>query len=138
MEWGTGTLMYCDDALVFFDAAGGAKLFDRKGKKTIKEWKANDLSPEQMKGGINAAAGGGKNDAVHVQKFVECIRANDPATAMPMEEAVKSDLLPIAGNVSLLTREAVHIDPATGELANPGCAAAKFWMPRYEPGWELT
>ena len=28
-------------------------------------------------------------------------------------------------------------NPATGELADPGCAAAKFWMPKYEPGWEL-
>ena len=42
-----------------------------------------------------------------------------------------------AGNVSLLTREAVHINPETGELADPNCAAAKLWMPKYEPGWEL-
>ena len=122
---------------MFFDAAGGSAIFDRKGKKTIAEWKAKDLSPEQLKGGINASAGGGKNDAVHVQKFVECMRANDPRTAMPMDEALKSDLLPIAGNVSLLTREAVHINPETGELADPNCAAAKLWMPKYEPGWEL-
>ena len=74
---------------------------------------------------------------MHVQKFVDCVRRNDPNTAMPMDEALKSDLLPIAGNVSLLTREAVHINPATGELADPGCAAAKLWMPKYEPGWEL-
>ena len=137
MDWGTGTLVYCDDALVFFDAAGGSAIFDRKGTKTIAEWKAKDLSPEQLKGGINASAGGGKNDAVHVQKFVECMRANDPRTAMPMDEALKSDLLPIAGNVSLLTREVVHINPETGELADPNCAAAKLWMPKYEPGWEL-
>jgi len=138
MGWGTGTLVYCDDAAVFFDAAGGSAIFDRKGKKTISEWKANDLSPEQLKGGVNASAGGGKNDAVHVQKFVECMRANDPKTAMPMDEALKSDLLPIAGNVSLRTREAVRINPETGELANPDCAAAKLWMPKYEPGWELS
>ena len=53
------------------------------------------------------------------------------------DEALKSDLLPIAGNVSLLTREVVHINPETGELADPNCAAAKLWMPKYEPGWEL-
>ena len=133
----TGTLVYCDDAVVFFDCAGGSAIFDRKGKKTLEQWKAADISPEQMKGGINASAGGGKNDAVHMQKFVECLRANDPQTAMPMDEALKSDLLPICGNVSLLTGEVVHINPATGELADPNSAAAKFWMPKYEPGWEL-
>jgi len=75
---------------------------------------------------------------VHAAKFVECIRAKDPKTAMPIDEALKSDLLPICGNVSLLTGEAVHINPLTGELADPNCAAAKYWMPKYEPGWELS
>ena len=138
MDWCTGALVYCDDALAFFDAAGGAALYDRSGKKVIKEWKESALSPEQLKGGINSTAGGGKNDTVHVQKFVECIRANSPATAMPMDEALKSDLLPVSGNVSLLTGEVVHINPETGDLADPSCAAAKFWMPKYESGWELA
>ena len=94
------------------------------------------MSPEQIAGGVNASAGGGKNDAVHVAKFVECVRTNDLNTAMPIDEALKSDLLPICGNVSLLTGDAVHINPQTGELANPNCAAAKYWMPQYEPGWD--
>ena len=57
---------------------------------------------------------------------------------MPMDEALKSDLLPVSGNVSLLTGEVVHINPETGDLADPSCAAAKFWMPKYESGWELA
>ena len=136
MDQGTGCLVYLDDALVNFGPGGGTAVFDRKGKKVIKEWKANEMSAAQMAGGVNASAGGGKNDTVHVQKFVECIRNNDQRTAMPMDEALKSDLLPICGNVSLLTREVVHINPATGELADPNCAAAKYWMPKYQPGWE--
>ena len=135
MDQGTGCLVYLDDALVNFGPGGGTALFDRKGKKVIQEWSANDMSPEQIAGGVNASAGGGKNDAVHVAKFVECVRNNDPNTAMPIDEALKSDLLPICGNVSLLTGEAVQINPQTGELADPTCAAAKYWMPQYEPGW---
>ena len=133
----TGCLVYLDDAVVNFDTSGGGTLYDRTGKKVIEEWKSDDLTPAQKAGGPNADAGGGKNNAVHIAKFVECIRTRDPNTAMPIDEAVKSDLLPICGNVSLLTREAVHINPATGELADPNCAAAKFWMPKYEPGWEI-
>jgi len=136
MDQGTGCLVYLDDALVNFGPGGGTALFDRKGKKVIQQWSANDMSPEQIAGGVNASAGGGKNDAVHVAKFVECVRNNDPNTAMPIDEALKSDLLPICGNVSLLTGDVVHINPQTGELADPTCAAAKYWMPRYEPGWD--
>ena len=136
MDQGTGCLVYLDDALVNFGPGGGTALFDRKGKTLIQQWSANDMSPEQIAGGVNASAGGGKNDAVHVAKFVECVRNNDPNTAMPIDEALKSDLLPICGNVSLLTGEAVQINPQTGELADPTCAAAKYWMPRYEPGWD--
>ena len=136
MDQGTGCLVYLDDALVNFGPGGGTALFDRKGKTLIQQWSANDMSPEQIAGGVNASAGGGKNDAVHVAKFVECVRNRDPNTAMPIDEALKSDLLPICGNVSLLTGDAVHINPQTGELADPNCAAAKYWMPRYEPGWD--
>ena len=32
---------------------------------------------------------------------------------------------------------ATEVDPATGRLKDPNGPAAKFWMPRYEPGWEL-
>ena len=137
MGQGTGALVYCDEAVVNFGPGGETAIYDRTGKKKLAAWAADELSPEQKAGGINAGAGLGKADYVHAAKFVDCIRANDPNTAMPMDEALKSDLLPIAGNVSLLTGEAVHINPRTGELADPNCAAAKFWMPAYEPGWEL-
>ena len=55
---------------------------------------------------------------------------------MFFDGVLKSDRLPVCGNDSLLTGDAVHINPQTGELADPTCAAAKYWMPRYEPGWD--
>ena len=37
----------------------------------------------------------------------------------------------------MLIGDAVHINPATGKLKDPNCAAAKFWTRQYEPGWEV-
>ena len=51
---------------------------------------------------------------------------------------MKSNLLTELGNVSMLTGDAVHINPATGKLKDPNCAAAKFWTRTYEPGWEVV
>lgn len=137
MNQSTGCLVYCDDGLVNFDAGGGCMVFDRTGRKQLHAWKANELDPEQQKNGINAGAGLRVTDFAHAKKFVECVRAKDPATAMPIDEAVKSNLLTELGNVSLLTDEVVKVDPATGRLADPNSAAAKFWTKAYEPGWEV-
>ena len=40
-KW-TGCLVYCDDGLAFFGAMGESALYDRKGKKVIREWAAGD------------------------------------------------------------------------------------------------
>ena len=133
----TGALVYLEDAVVAFRLNGDAELWDRTGKKMLHTWSSNEMTAEQAAAGVNANAGRSKNNFLHARKFVECVRQGDHRTAAPIDEAIKSDLLPIAGNVSLLTHEAVRINPETGDLADPNCAAAKFWMPRYEPGWEL-
>lgn len=133
-KW-TGCLVYCDGGLAFFGPRGESAIYDRKGVKTIKEWEAADTGSQEgekrYSDPIRAC------DIWHTRRFTDCVLAGDLNTAQPIDSALKSNLLTELGNVSMQTGEAVRIDSATGKLADPGCAAAKFWMPRYESGWEL-
>ena len=131
-----GCVVYCEGAVVHHDRFGGIKIYDTAGKKLIREWTVTGVDPAAKKLGVNDSAGGGTTTIAHAGKFAECVRNRDPKTASTIDDAVKSDLLTSAGNVSLLANEAVKIDPQTGRLADPNCAAAKFWNRTYEPGWE--
>ena len=133
-KW-TGTLVYCDDGVAFFGPKGEAAIYDRAGKKAIKEWDAADTGSQE--GDIRLSDPIRSCDTWHVQRFTDCALAGDVNTAQPMDSSVKSNLLTELGNVSLQTGEAVHVDPATGRLKDPNCAAAKFWFPKYAPGWEV-
>ena len=103
----------------------------------FREWAAGDTDPSAQEGDNRLSDPIRACDRAHVAKFVKCVREHDVATAQPIDSAVKSNLLTELGNVSMLTGEAVRVDPATGRLRDPGCAAAKFWNRTYEPGWEV-
>ena len=133
-KW-TGCLVYCDDGLAFFGPLGESAIYDRKGKKTIRQWDAADTGSQE--GDIRLSDPIRACDICHVKRFADCVLEGDVNTAQPIEQSLKSNLLTELGNVSMLTGEAVHIDSETGRLKDPGCAAAKLWMPKYEPGWEL-
>ena len=135
MDKWTGTLVYCDDGLAFFGPRGESAIYDRTGKTEIKAWDAADTGDQdgdtRLSDPIRAC------DVWHVQRFTDCVLAEDQNTAQPIDSALKSNLLTELGNVSMQIGDAVHVDPATGKLRDPNGPAAKFWMPRYEPGWEL-
>ena len=133
-KW-AGALVYCDEGVAFFGPMGEAGVYDRTGKRMIREWAAADTGSQE--GGIRFSDPIRACDINHVRRFTDCVLAGDLNTAQPIDGAIKSNLLTELGNVSLLTGDAVHVDPATGKLRDPNCAAAKFWMPKYEPGWEL-
>ena len=135
MDSWSGTLVYCDDGLVYFGPRGEATAFDPPGKKIIRQWDAADTGSQdgesRYSNPIQAC------DTNHVRKFTDCVLAGDLNTAQPIDSALKSNLLTELGNVSLQIGDAVHVDPKTGKLKDPNGPAAKFWMPKYEPGWEL-
>ena len=133
-KW-TGTLVYCDDGLAFFGPRGESAIYDRSGTKVIKEWDAADSGNQEGDSRLSDPIR--SCDIWHVQRFTDCALAGDRNTAQPIDSALKSNLLTELGNVSMQIGEAVHIDPATGKLKDPAGPAAKFWMPEYEPGWEL-
>ena len=133
-KW-TGCLVYCDDGLAYFGPQGESAIYDRKGKKTIKEWAASDTGSQE--GDARLSDPLHASDCLHVQRFTDCVLSGDLNTAQPIDSSLKSNLLTELGNVSMLIGDAVHIDPSTGKLKDPNGPAAKFWMPRYEPGWEL-
>ena len=135
MDKWTGTLVYCDDGLAYFGPRGESAIYDRLGKKVIKEWAAADTGSQE--GDIRLSDPIRSCDIWHVQRFTNCALAGDLNTAQPIDSSLKSNLLTELGNVSLQIGDAVHIDPATGKLKDPTGPASKFWMPRYEPGWEL-
>jgi len=133
-KW-TGCLVYCDDGLAFFGPMGESAIYDRKGKKVIKEWAAADTGDQE--GDIRLSDPIRACDIWHVQRFTDCVLTGDVNTAQPIDNSLKSNLLTELGNVSLQIGDAVHIDSATGRLKDPNGPASKFWMPQYEPGWEL-
>lgn len=135
-KW-TGCLVYCDDGLAFFGPMGESAIYDRTGRKLVRQWAAGDVDPTKQTGDNRLSDPIRTCDQAHLRRFVDCVRANDPATAMPIDEAVKSNLVTELGNVSLLTGEAVYLDPSTDSLADSACAAAKYWTRTYEPGWEV-
>ena len=135
MDKWTGTLVYCDDGLAFFGPRGESAIYDRSGTKVIKEWDAADTGSQE--GDVRLSDPLHASDCLHVQRFTDCALAGDPNTAQPIDSALKSNLLTELGNVSMQIGDAVHVDPATGKLKDPNGSAAKFWMPKYEPGWEL-
>ena len=138
MEKWTGCLVYCDDCLGFFGPRGESAIYDRKGKKVLQEWAANAADPASQEGDRRLSDPIRGCDNAHVARFLKCTREKSLDTAQPIDSAVKSNLLTELGNVSMLTGDAVHINPATGKLKDPNCAAAKFWTRTYEPGWEVV
>lgn len=135
-KW-TGCLVYCDDGLAFFGPLGESAVYDRTGRKLIKEWAANEADPAAQVGDTRLSDPIRGCDRCHVARFVKCVREKNLDTAQPIDSSLKSNLLTELGNVSMMTGEAVHVDPQTGRLKDPNCAAAKFWTREYEPGWEV-
>ena len=133
----TGTLVYCDDGVVLFGPRGECVRYDRKGKKEIKRWEAGAADPNAQEGDNRLSNPTEAIDTRHMRKFVDCTRAKDINTAQPIDSSMKSNLLTELGNVSLKCGEVVKVDPATGKLKDPNCAAAKYWTRAYEPGWEV-
>ena len=136
-KW-TGCLVYCDECLAFFGPMGESAVYDRSGKQIIRQWAANEADPSAQDGDRRLSDPIRGCDKSHISRFIKCTREKCVDTAQPIDSAVKSNLLTELGNVSMQTGDAVHIDPSTGKLKDPGCSAAKFWTRQYEPGWEVV
>jgi hypothetical protein len=116
---------------------GESAIYDRTGKKLIREWAANEADPASQEGDKRLSDPIRGCDRAHVSRFVKCTREKSLDTAQPIDSSLKSNLLTELGNVSMLTGEAIHIDPATGKLRKPTSEVLKFWNRTYEPGWEV-
>ena len=137
MDKWTGCLVYCDECLAFFGPMGESAIYDRRGKKIIKSWAANEADPSAQEGDSRLSDPIRGCDKLHIARFIRCVQEKNPDTAQPIDQAVMSNLLTELGNVSMLIGDAVHVNPETGKLKDPNCAAAKFWTRQYEPGWEV-
>lgn len=137
MDKWTGCLVYCDDGLAFFGPRGESAIYDRKGKKLIREWSADAVDPASQEGDKRLSDPIRGCDRAHVARFVKCTREKSVDTAQPIDSSLKSNLLTELGNVSMQVGQAIHIDPATGKLAKPTPEVLKLWNRTYEPGWEV-
>ena len=127
----TGCKVYGLGGSVVLKANDEAALFDEKGK-VVREWKAGgDATEVSLTNPVQGL------DVAHLGTFAACIRAHDPRTASPVDEAVKSVSLTHFANIAQRTGETVRTDPATGALAK-GSAGAEFWARDYAPGWEMV
>ena len=125
----TGAMIYGERGSLFFTPGDTAILFNEKSKK-IKEWKAGGSTQEGSLTNPTSAL-----DMRHMTKFVECIRAKNTCTNSPVEEAVKSTLLPLLANIAADTGESIRLDPKTGKLLTK--VEEKYWSREYEKGWDL-
>lgn len=113
---GFGATFHGEDGTVQLDS-WGYTLFDLKGKEVKKE-------------------AGTRADSLHVQNFVDAIRADDPTLLnSEIEEGHKSTMLCHLGNIAHRTGDALRCDPANGHILNND-EAMKLWKRDYEPGWE--
>lgn len=133
----TGCLVYCDDGVVLFGPRGETVHYDRTGKKELHRWEAGSADPNAQVGDNRLSNPTQQIDQWHMKRFVDCARAKDLNTAAPIDVAIRSNLLTELGNVSLLTGEAIHVDPQTGRPAAKDSPAWKYWNRTYEPGWEV-
>ena len=127
----TGCKVYGLEGSVVLKANDEAALFDAKGK-VVKSWSAGgDATQVSLTNPVEGL------DIRHLSRFADCIRSNDPDTASPCDEAVKSVALTHFANIAERTGETVRTDPVTGALAK-GSAGAEFWTREYESGWEMA
>ena len=132
MDTNTGGMVYGLNGAVLFRANCTSALFDKHGK-LVREWKGG----KSEEGDTSKIMNFGGMDVNHLAKFVACIRAHDPRTASPVEEAVKSVALTHFANMAQLGGGDVLADAKTGALVKASEAASKLWSREYAPGWEI-
>ena len=97
----------------------GYVVYDKRGKEIEKE-------------------SGKRSDALHIQNFVDAIRAHDPTMLnAEIEEGHKSTLLCHLGNIAHRTGDSLRCDPSNGHVLDND-AASQLWKGSYESGWEPT
>jgi len=130
MKQSTGAVLHNEEYALYLGPDDSAALYNRKDE-LVKEWK----NPESKTKVGSTVSPVDDLDTKHMQKFVDCIRANDTRTNAPADEAHKTTILSHLGNIALLTGETVRLDPATGALK--GKNGSEFWSREYAKGWEI-
>lgn len=126
----TGVVVYGEGGSALFTPSDTVIIFDKRGKK-IREWKAGG---ETEVGSLTNPTKG--LDIDHLANYVDAIRANDPSKAVSsVQEAVKTSLLPLLGNLSLALYKPIQLDPKTGKLKSS--VPINLWSREYEKGWEM-
>jgi len=119
---GIGIVFYGDKGSL--SLSNGYQLFDKENK-LVRDYKTDLLNQNR-----EAQAG----EQSHVVNFLDAITKGAPVNA-PVDEAYKSTLLMLLGNIALRTGRTLNINPANGHIINDS-EAQKFWHRSYEPGWE--
>ena len=101
--------------------------------KLIREWTSGELAKT---GTISLTDPTADLDVRHMAKFVDCIRAKNPATNAPADVGVKSSVLPLLANIAADCGETLRLDPRTGDCLSK--TGADKWAREYEKGWELA
>jgi predicted dehydrogenase len=122
-----GVIFYGENGSLVIDG-NAYTVYDLKSKvvKEVKNTKTIDA-----RNVTNPAA---DLDALHLQNFFDGIKKGT-ALNSDILSGHQSTLLCQLGNISLLTGNALHIDPSNGHIKNDA-AAMKLWKRDYQPGWE--
>jgi predicted dehydrogenase len=125
---GRGTMVYGTGGSMLLDG-NAYTLYDKK-RKVVKEIKGNPKADAAN----TVSASGIALDQVHIQNFVDSIRAGKEPNS-PISEGHKSVLMLHLGNIAWRVGHELHCDPANGRILNDP-EAMKLWQREYEPGWE--
>ena len=128
----TAALVSGERGSLFLGSRDDAVVLDADGK-VIKEWAAGGLEKKTTISLTDPTEG---LDAAHLTKFVDCVRAKNPATNAPADVGVKSSVLPLLANIAADCGETLRLDPKTGDCLSK--AGADKWAREYEKGWELV
>lgn len=129
----TGGMVYGLDGAVLFRPNSTCALFDAKGK-LVREWKSDAVKTGEN---ISKTMSFGDMDVAHLARFVDCIRAHDPRTASPVDEAVKSVALTHFANMAQQGGDVI-VDAQTGGLVSASERARQLWNREYARGWEMV
>ena len=115
-----------EDFITFYGDSGSLRLADGGA------FKVYDAAGKQVR-----EQPGTRGDSEHIANFLEAVRSGrGDALAAGIDDAWKSTLLCLLGNIASRTRRSLRCDPATGHVLDDAEAQA-LWSRDYEPGWEL-
>jgi predicted dehydrogenase len=126
---GRGVIFYGEKGTLVYPGANSYSIYD---SKNVLVSEVKDDTPYDPTNTVSPLE---KQDALHMQNFVNAIRGEAQLTS-PITEGHKSTVLPQLGNIAYRVGRTLTCDPKNGHIMNDP-EAMKLWSREYEKGWQV-